>query len=65
MNARATHAPEHAIRHAFTTRLVRAGRDAVSVTELTGRARLETVRSYSLPKEQDEEPTGTELSAGR
>jgi len=39
----------HDLRHHFITRLVRQGTDIVTVAELAGHARLETVRRYSLP----------------
>jgi site-specific recombinase XerD len=45
----------HALRHTFTTNLIRAGQDLVFVAELTGHARLYTVRRYSLPSEHDKE----------
>ncbi len=45
----------HVLRHTFTTNLIRAGEDIVLVAELTGHARLETVRRYSLPSEKDKE----------
>jgi len=45
----------HVLRHTFTTNLIRGGQDLVLVAELTGHARLETVRRYSLPTEQDKE----------
>ena len=45
----------HVLRHTFTTNLIRAGQDLVLVAELTGHARLETVRRYSLPSAHDKE----------
>ncbi|HZG65887.1 MAG TPA: tyrosine-type recombinase/integrase [Herpetosiphonaceae bacterium] len=45
----------HVLRHTFTTNLIRAGQDLVLVAELTGHARLETVRRYSLPTERDKQ----------
>lgn len=45
----------HVLRHTFTTNLIRSGQDIVLVAELTGHARLETVRRYSLPSEKDKE----------
>ncbi len=45
----------HVLRHTFTTNLIRAGQDIVLVAELTGHARLETVRRYSLPSQRDKE----------
>ena len=43
----------HILRHTFATNLIRQGNDLVLVAELTGHARLETVRRYSLPTEAD------------
>ncbi len=45
----------HVLRHTFTTNLIRGGSDIVLVAELTGHARLETIRRYSLPSEKDKE----------
>ncbi|HXG23905.1 MAG TPA: tyrosine-type recombinase/integrase [Chthonomonadales bacterium] len=39
----------HVLRHTFATNLIRKGHDLVLVAELTGHARLDTVRRYSLP----------------
>ncbi len=43
----------HVLRHTFATNLIRGGQDLVLVAEMTGHARLETVRRYSLPTQQD------------
>lgn len=43
----------HVLRHTFATNLIRGGHDLVLVAEMTGHARLETVRRYSLPTQQD------------
>jgi site-specific recombinase XerD len=43
----------HVLRHTFATNLIRGGQDLVLVAEITGHARLETVRRYSLPTHQD------------
>lgn len=43
----------HILRHTFATNLIRQGNDIVLVAEITGHARLETVRRYSLPTEAD------------
>ena len=45
----------HVLHHTFTTNLIRGGSDIVLVAELTGHARLETIRRYSLPSEKDKE----------
>jgi site-specific recombinase XerD len=42
----------HSLRHTFITRLIRAGVDLVTVSELSGHSRLETVRRYSLPSQE-------------
>ena len=51
----------HILRHTFTTNLIRAGNDIVLVAELTGHARLETIRRYSLPTETDKERAVADL----
>ena len=43
----------HILRHTFATNLIRQGSDLVLVAEITGHARLETVRRYSLPTQAD------------
>jgi integrase/recombinase XerC len=43
----------HVLRHTFATSLVRGGTDLVTVAELLGHARLETVRIYTKPTEED------------
>lgn len=43
----------HVLRHTFATNLIRKGHDLVLVAELTGHARLDTVRRYSLPTVHD------------
>lgn len=45
--------PAHVLRHTFGTTLVRAGTDLVTVAELLGHSRVETVRIYSRPAEAD------------
>jgi site-specific recombinase XerD len=46
-------ATAHVQRHTFGTTLVRAGTDLVTVAELHGHARVETVRVYSKPTKAD------------
>lgn len=46
-------ATAHVLRHTFGTTLVRAGTDLVTVAELLGHARVETVRAYSKPTKAD------------
>ncbi|KLL10428.1 hypothetical protein BL254_20350 [Protofrankia sp. BMG5.30] len=43
----------HVLRHTFATSLVRGGTDLVTVAELLGHTRLETVRIYTQPTEDD------------
>ncbi|WP_322756749.1 tyrosine-type recombinase/integrase [Frankia sp. Cas3] len=43
----------HVLRHTFATSLVRGGTDLVTVAELLGHSRLETVRIYTQPTEDD------------
>ena len=43
----------HVLRHSFGTNLVRQGHDLVLGAELMGHRRLETVRTYSLPTDED------------
>ena len=57
--------PAQVLRHTFTTNLVHSGEDIVLVAELTGHARLETVRGYSLPSERDKEKAIVALPTDR
>jgi site-specific recombinase XerD len=43
----------HVGRHTFATALVRGGTDLVVVADLLGHARLDTVRAYTRPTEDD------------
>jgi site-specific recombinase XerD len=43
----------HILRHSFATTLIRGGTDLVVVAELLGHSRLETVRAYTKPTEED------------
>lgn len=43
----------HTLRHTFATNLIRRGEDLVIVAELLGHSRVETVRVYTLPTEDD------------
>lgn len=43
----------HILRHSFATTSFRGGTDLVIVAELLGHARLETVRAYTKPTEED------------
>lgn len=51
--SRPTKTTAHVLRHTFATSLVRGGADLVIVAELLGHARLETVRIYTQPTEDD------------
>jgi integrase/recombinase XerC len=46
-------ATAHVLRHTFGTTLARAGTDLVTVAELLGHSRVETVRVYSKPTKAD------------
>lgn len=46
-------ATAHVLRHTFGTSLVRGGTDLVTVAELLGHSRVETVRIYSKPTQAD------------
>jgi integrase/recombinase XerC len=46
-------ATAHALRHTFATTLVRGGTDLVTVAEMLGHARLDHVRRYALPTDDD------------
>ncbi|HUY51664.1 MAG TPA: tyrosine-type recombinase/integrase [Streptosporangiaceae bacterium] len=43
----------HIGRHTFVTQLIRGGEDLVTVAEIAGHARLETLRIYSQPTDDD------------
>jgi site-specific recombinase XerD len=40
-------------RHTFVTGLIRGGEDLVTVAELSGHSRLDTLRIYSRPTDDD------------
>jgi integrase/recombinase XerC len=44
----------HIGRHTFVTQLIRGGEDPVTVAEMAGRSRLDTLRIYSQPTDDDE-----------
>jgi len=46
-------ATAHVLRHTCATILVRGGTDLVTVAQILGHARLETVRTYTRPAEED------------
>jgi integrase/recombinase XerC len=43
----------HIGRHTCVTQLIRGGEDLVTVAEIAGHSRLETLRIYSQPTETD------------
>ncbi|MBB6347448.1 tyrosine-type recombinase/integrase [Nonomuraea muscovyensis] len=45
----------HIGRHTFVTQLIRGGEDLVTVAELAGHARLDTLRVYSQPTDDDKQ----------
>jgi site-specific recombinase XerD len=45
----------HDLRHSFISSLIRSGADVVIVAELSGHSRLETVRRYSMPTEEQKQ----------
>jgi site-specific recombinase XerC len=55
----------HVGRHTFVTRLVRGGEDLITVAELAGHARLETLKVYSHPTEADKQSALRHLAVDR
>ena len=55
----------HVGRHTFVTRLVRGGEDLVTVAELAGHARLETLKVYSQPTDEDKQSALCHLTVDR
>ncbi|MGI5290281.1 tyrosine-type recombinase/integrase [Nonomuraea polychroma] len=45
----------HIGRHTFVTQLIRGGEDLVTVAELAGHARIDTLRVYSRPTDDDKQ----------
>jgi integrase/recombinase XerD len=43
----------HKLRHTFATTMLRSGVDVVTVSQLLGHARLETIKVYTQPTEED------------
>jgi site-specific recombinase XerD len=55
----------HVGRHTFVTRLIRGGEDLVTVAELAGQARLETLKVYSHPTDEDKQSALRHLTVDR
>lgn len=55
----------HVGRHTFVTRLIRGGEDLITVAELAGHARLETLKVYSQPTEADKQNALRHLTVDR
>ena len=55
----------HARRHTSATQLVRGGTDLVTVAELLGHTRLDTVRIYTLPSQCERDAALDNLSSDR
>ncbi|MFI6792027.1 tyrosine-type recombinase/integrase [Nonomuraea sp. NPDC050383] len=55
----------HVGRHTFVTQLIRGGEDLVTVAEMAGHARLDTLRVYSQPTEEDKQHALRHLAVDR
>ncbi|MET8051551.1 tyrosine-type recombinase/integrase [Streptosporangium sp. NPDC005286] len=55
----------HISRHTFVTQLIRGGEDLVTVAELAGHARLDTLRIYSQPTDDDKQAALRHLTVDR
>lgn len=55
----------HVGRHTFVTRLIRGGEDLITVAELAGHARLETLKVYSQPTDDDKHNALRHLTVDR
>jgi integrase len=55
----------HVGRHTFVTRSIRGGEDLVTVAELAGHARLETLKVYSHPTDEDKQSALRHLTVDR
>ncbi|WP_433382082.1 tyrosine-type recombinase/integrase [Streptosporangium sp. CA-115845] len=58
-------ATAHIGRHTFVTQLIRGGEDLVTVAELAGHARLDTLRIYSQPTDDDKQAALRHLTVDR
>jgi site-specific recombinase XerD len=55
----------HIGRHTFVTQLIRGGEDLVTVAELAGHSRLDTLRVYSQPTDNDKQAALRHLTVDR
>ncbi|MEV0399424.1 tyrosine-type recombinase/integrase [Actinoallomurus sp. NPDC050550] len=55
----------HVGRHTFVTRLIRGGEDLITVAEIAGHARLETLKVYSQPTDEDKHNALRHLTVDR
>ncbi|MEV4176334.1 tyrosine-type recombinase/integrase [Nonomuraea sp. NPDC049709] len=55
----------HIGRHTFVTQLIRGGEDLVTIAEMAGHARLDTLRVYSRPTEEDKHRALRHLTVDR
>ncbi|MEV0195319.1 tyrosine-type recombinase/integrase [Nonomuraea sp. NPDC050691] len=55
----------HIGRHTFVTQLIRGGEDLITVAEMAGHARLDTLRVYSQPTEEDKHHALRHLTVDR
>ncbi len=55
----------HIGRHTFVTALIRGGEDLVTVAEIAGHSRLDTLRVYSRPTDDDKHNALRHLTTDR
>ncbi|MEU4329000.1 tyrosine-type recombinase/integrase [Nonomuraea dietziae] len=55
----------HICRHTFVTQLIRGGEDLVTVAELAGHSRLDTLRIYNQPTDDDKQAALRHLTVDR
>ncbi|MGH3222057.1 MAG: tyrosine-type recombinase/integrase, partial [Streptosporangiaceae bacterium] len=55
----------HIGRHTFVTQLIRGGEDLVTVAEIAGHSRLDTLRIYSQPTDDDKHNALRHLTVDR
>jgi integrase len=59
------HITAHTGRHTFVTQLIRGGEDLVTVAEIAGHSRLDTLRIYSRPTDDDKHNALRHLTVDR